>query len=309
MNVYSFSRFKVVSAGAVPILIKLLKSADVRVCEQSVWALGNVIGDGAQRRNYVIRMGIVPPLVDLCKSKTSIELLRQVAWVLSQLCRFLDPPTPNQIIKKILPQLSELIKYKDELILRDISWAFSYVTNNGSDSIKMVVDIGVVSRMVPLLSCVNLQTPILRALGNIVADDDNHTQAVLDCNVLDYFPALLNHADQKIQKEAVWFLSNILAGTQSQKQTVIDAGLLPIITYKLSNGSFKGQKEAAWAVSNLMRDGNLKQLEKLVETGFLRPLCKMLECSDAPLVKVKLRKEEDIHNFFENFPGNAQWNS
>ena len=39
---------------------------------------------------------------------------------------------------------------------------------------------------------------------------------VLNCDALTHFPALLNHAKEKINKEAVWFLSNITAGNQSQ---------------------------------------------------------------------------------------------
>ena len=41
-------------------------------------------------------------------------------------------------------------------------------------------------------------------------------QTVLNCDALSHFPALLNHAKEKINKEAVWFLSNITAGNQLQ---------------------------------------------------------------------------------------------
>jgi hypothetical protein len=34
----------VVQAGAVPHFLELLKSSNMNVCEQAVWALGNIIG-------------------------------------------------------------------------------------------------------------------------------------------------------------------------------------------------------------------------------------------------------------------------
>ena len=36
----------VVSAGAVQLFLQLLNSKHHNVCEQAVWALGNIIGDG-----------------------------------------------------------------------------------------------------------------------------------------------------------------------------------------------------------------------------------------------------------------------
>merc|ERR1719510_1652956 len=47
----------VVHAGAVPLFLELLTSPHQNVCEQAVWALGNIIGDGPHLRDYVIQLG------------------------------------------------------------------------------------------------------------------------------------------------------------------------------------------------------------------------------------------------------------
>jgi len=100
----------------------------------------------------------------------------------------------------------------------------------------MVIDSGVVAKLVPLLSHreVKVQTAALRAVGNIVTGTDEQTQTVLNNDALGHFPALLNHPKEKINKEAVWFLSNITAGNQQQVQAVIDQGLVPLIIQHLS---------------------------------------------------------------------------
>ncbi|CAF5039891.1 unnamed protein product, partial [Rotaria magnacalcarata] len=52
------------NANALPYLLRLLKSTDSNVCEQAVWAIGNLIGDGSRLRDYAIELGVIPPIVE-----------------------------------------------------------------------------------------------------------------------------------------------------------------------------------------------------------------------------------------------------
>lgn len=104
---------KVVHAGAVPLFLQLLHSQHQNVCEQAVWALGNIIGDGPCLRDYVIELGVVNPLLTFIKPEIPISFLRNVTWVIVNLCRNKDPPPPIQTIKDILPALNVLIHHTD----------------------------------------------------------------------------------------------------------------------------------------------------------------------------------------------------
>ncbi|KAE8604056.1 hypothetical protein XENTR_v10014559 [Xenopus tropicalis] len=225
----------VVQSNAVPLFLRLLHSPHQNVCEQAVWALGNIIGDGPQCRDYVISLGVVKPLLSFINPSIPITFLRNVTWVMVNLCRHKDPPPPMETIQEILPALCVLIHHTDVNILVDTVWALSYLTDAGNEQIQMVIDSGIVTNLVPLLSNpeVKVQTAALRAVGNIVTGTDEQTQVVLNCDALLHFPALLTHAKEKINKEAVWFLSNITAGNQQQVQAVIDANLVPMIIHLL----------------------------------------------------------------------------
>ncbi|KAL6447907.1 importin subunit alpha-3 isoform X2 [Cataglyphis hispanica] len=288
----------VVTAGAVPLFLRLLLSSQQNVCEQAVWALGNIIGDGPIPRDYVINLGVVPPLLTFIKPDIPITFLRNVTWVIVNLCRNKDPPPPVQTIKEILPALNVLIHHNDINILVDTVWALSYLTDGGNEQIQMVIDSGVVPRLIPLLSHkeVKVQTAALRAVGNIVTGTDEQTQTVLNCDALSHFPNLLTHPKEKICKEAVWFLSNITAGNQSQVQAVIDAGLLSLIIRNLAKGEFQTQKEAAWAISNLTISGNREQVARLIQEGVIGPFCDLLSCKDTQVVQVVL---DGIHNMLK----------
>eukprot|EP00106_Octopus_bimaculoides_P001623 XP_014769065.1 PREDICTED: importin subunit alpha-4-like [Octopus bimaculoides] len=249
----------VVNAGAVPLFLRLLQSPHQNVCEQAVWALGNIIGDGPQCRDYVISLGAVSPLLSFISPSIPLPFLRNVAWVIVNLCRNKEPPPPPETINEILPALCNLIHHVDI--------NFNYYS---------------------LLKFPNSYTAALRAVGNIVTGTDEQTQIVLNCDALQHFPPLLMHPKEKINKEAVWFLSNVTAGNQQQVQAVIDAGLINLIIHHLSQGDFQTQKEAAWAISNLTISGRKEQVGYVVHEGVIGPFCNLLGVKDPQVVNVVL---------------------
>lgn len=288
----------VVNAEAVPYFIRLLQSPHQNVCEQAVWALGNIIGDGPNCRDYVISLGAVQHLLNFITPDIPLSFLRNVAWVVVNLCRNKEPAPPAETIQEILPALCNLIHHSDVNILVDTVWALSYLTDGGTEQIQMVIDSGVVPFLVPLLSHqdVKVQTAALRAVGNIVTGTDEQTQVVLNCGALNHFRALLTHPKEKINKEAIWFLSNITAGNQQQVQSVIDSDLVPLIIHYLNGGDFQTQKEAAWAISNLTISGKKEQVAYVVQQGVMGPFCGLLGVKDTQVVNVVL---DGIHNILK----------
>lgn len=264
-----------------------MQSPDANVCEQAVWGLGNIIGDGEKLRDFCIETGVVTPLLALVKPTIPISTLRNVAWVILNLCRHKNPPLAVAIIKQILPVLCDLIRNKDVQVLEDTAWALSHLSNIGSKTTQLVIDSGIVRHLVPLLSHAEDKLKVaLRAVGNIVLGTNDQTQVVLDCKALNHFPALLKNPKMKIRQEALLILSNIHAGTESQIQAVIDAGLLPKIIESLSSNEFLVQREAVWAVVNLVTCGSEKQAAFLIQIGALPPLFDLLRCDNLELIKV-----------------------
>ncbi|TKC40139.1 hypothetical protein EI555_010669 [Monodon monoceros] len=311
-----------IKSGILPILVHCLERDDNPSLQfEAAWALTNIASgtseqtqavvqssklvikrqncDGPQCRDYVISLGVVKPLLSFISPSIPITFLRNVTWVMVNLCRHKDPPPPMETIQEILPALCVLIHHTDVNV--NTVWALSYLTDAGNEQIQMVIDSGIVPHLVPLLShqevkvqnniSLNLfmfQTAALRAVGNIVTGTDEQTQVVLNCDALSHFPALLTHPKEKINKEAVWFLSNITAGNQQQVQAVIDANLVPMIIHLLDKGDFGTQKEAAWAISNLTISGRKDQVAYLIQQNVIPPFCNLLTVKDAQVVQVVL---------------------
>uniref|UniRef100_A0A9J7Y0Y3 Importin subunit alpha n=1 Tax=Cyprinus carpio carpio TaxID=630221 RepID=A0A9J7Y0Y3_CYPCA len=275
-----------IKSGILPILVHCLDRDDNPSLQfEAAWALTNIASgtseqtqavvqstsvvldsDGPQCRDYVISLGVVKPLLSFISPSIPITFLRNVTWVMVNLCRHKDPPPPMETIQEILPALCVLIHHTDVNILVDTVWALSYLTDAGNEQIQMVIDSGIVPYLVPLLSHqeVKVQTAALRAVGNIVTGTDEQTQVVLNCDALGHFPALLTHPKEKINKEAVWFLSNITAGNQQQVQAVIDASLVPMIVLLLDKVAY------------------------LIQQQVIPPFCNLLTVKDAQVVQVVL---------------------
>nr|XP_039253684.1 importin subunit alpha-1-like [Styela clava] len=281
----------VVHGGAVPNLIEMLSHSAMNVVEQAVWALGNIAGDGAPMRDYLLDKGIVKPLIALVKDDAQVSFLQNLTWTISNLCRNKNPHTSLPYVVQLLPTIVKLVNCVDKQVRTDACWALSYITDGPNERIELVIKTGVVETLVHILSSIQdvlVITPVLRTLGNIVTGTDQQTQLVIDLGVLRVFSQLLHHEKQTIQKEAAWTLSNITAGTQIQIQAVIDANVMPRIVELLSHGDYKTQKEACWTVTNFTSGASLEQLYYLMNLGAVPGLCGMLASKETKILHVCL---------------------
>lgn len=287
----------VVDAGAVPLFVKLLESLSLEVKEQAIWALGNVAGDSAQCRDYVLQCGAMTPVLLLFDS-TKMSLIRTATWTLSNLCRGKNPQPDWNIVHLAIHTLSKLVYLMDNETLVDACWAVSYLLDGTTEAIQAVVDARIPFRLVELLlhDLTLVQTPALRAIGNIVTGNDVQTQTVINAGVLPALQPLLNLPKDTIRKEACWTISNITAGNNEQILAVINANLIPLVIRLLATGDYKTKKEACWAISNALLGGLSQpdQIKYLVNQGCIKPLCDLLAVAETKIIEVTLDSLENI---------------
>lgn len=82
-------------------------------------------------------------------------------------------------------------------------WVLSCLTNGYKECISQVVDTGVLPRLVALMtsSDLNVLTPSLCTVGNIITGTDEQKQMATDVGMLNMLPQLLQHNRPFIQKE------------------------------------------------------------------------------------------------------------
>jgi HEAT repeat protein len=282
------------------------------VREQAMCALGTIARSPATR-DHALKLGALQPLLQELQGNVTVSMLRSATWALSNLCR---GKPQFALVKQALGTLAQLIWSQDDEVLKHACLALSYLAHGPNEKIQAVIESGAVERLVELLMHPqpSVQTPALRALGNLATGDDlqnqqvlQHlvagvnaydptaqlqaitqfrkllsiernppTQQVVDQGVVPRFVEFLQQDQQPVlQFEAAWALTNIVSGTSEHTRVVIDANAVPALVALLLSPSDDVCEQAAWALGNIAGDSPTCR-DLVLRAGALPPLLQLL---------------------------------
>lgn len=134
---------------------------------------------------------MIQPLVEFIQKDIPVTFLRNVTWVLVNLCRHKEPPLPLAAVQEILPALKCLIAYTDVTVSRrrfvfsakaflqilvDCTWALAY-----------------------LLDCGNSMIQVRRKVDPLIHEGmSRFVQLIVDAGLIPHVVHLLNHNEIKI---------------------------------------------------------------------------------------------------------------
>ncbi|KAK8378696.1 hypothetical protein O3P69_009417 [Scylla paramamosain] len=267
----------VVDAGAVGVLVGLVSTGSGDVREQAVWALGNIVGDGARCRDVVLKQGVIPPLVDLLHVNVSTSLRRQVCWVLTNLLRVRGARLTDQQRAQCAEAFLVLVASLHPEVQADALWGAAYLADLGPEGVDSVLEAGLVREVVQRLYSdeERVVAAALRATGSIAAGTNEQTEALLQAGAVPIYRDLLQHPSPGVAREAAWILSNVTAGTPAQIQTAMDVQVVPALIAAV--------EEATW----------------LAGSGLVPCLARLLQGEDAGMLLVAL---DALNNLFKKSP-------
>lgn len=276
----------VLNANVFPVLEKLLWGSEVKVCEQVLTLLGNIVAYSKEFRDKAVKDGLLEPLLALAWTSPTISILQDVAWVISHFCLNIEPGPIPQFIELILPILNKNIQHSDMIIVVHTLYAIGYLTEKGCDQVKMIVDCDYVPRIISILAHKEQEAQLaaLIVIRNITATSDETAQIALDEHVLSQMPGFLKHPSQEIRREAIGLMENVFAGNENQVKTVIDANLLPLLIDNMREGEDRTRKDVVWAILNLSWSADICHLAALINAGVIEPLCGLLASDDTNVI-------------------------
>jgi len=311
---------QVLQAGVLPLMEHIIvRSPHLRLCDQAIWAIGNIAGDSCAMRDTVLASNLLAPILNVCCAMVSrqtqpqtqpqgtgtddtteaLALLNTASWALSNLVR--GKPSvqlTREQTTSIVGTARLLLAHRDTEVLANACWLMSYLSDTqDAERTQLIVETGLAQVLVPLLAhpSKDVKTAALRTVGNLTAaESESSTQAVIDARVLPMLRALLASQFKSLRQEAAWTLSNIAAGPVHQIGALIGAELVAPLVQMLQIESFDAQKEVAWTLCNIVLSGTPDQVRHLLKHQLARALCPMLECPDIKLLTTILEAFEGM---------------
>lgn len=96
-----------IDKGVIPCLVHISNSYNNDLAEQALWGIGNVAGDNTSYRDQLIDYGAINSLLNLYNriTKKNFDIMKVLAWVLSNLCR--GKPLPKlEKVRNAIPVFS-----------------------------------------------------------------------------------------------------------------------------------------------------------------------------------------------------------
>ena len=90
---------------------------------------------------FLIALQFLIRLLD--RAWLSKNVVSNIAWMLSNLCRNKNPDPPRKTVERLLPIFTKLLTYpKSHGVVVDTTWALSYISDCGSVYIDEIIRSG-----------------------------------------------------------------------------------------------------------------------------------------------------------------------
>jgi len=200
-NIASTEKTRVVAeSGAVEKLIPLLNINEPNIREQAAWCIGNVAGHSKEYREALLSIPeLVSAMIGNLEMPSTPNLLKNVAWAVSNLCR---GNHHAQIIQPFLVALVNNLHRCEDLSVDedpriDILWALSHIAKGGEDRVIALVNAGAIPYLVRIVERhvhnKKMLIPTLQCIRSIVAaENSNAIDSVIASGFLQHALLLLN---------------------------------------------------------------------------------------------------------------------
>lgn len=277
---------RVIKAGLVPELVRLLGCENTNIQFEAAWAVTNIASGNSDQTRTVVESGAVDHFVTLLSSG-HVQVCEQAVWALGNIAgdgpAFRDYVISRGVVQPLLGLIKQNTPYP---FLRNVTWTLSNLCRNKNPPPK----IEEIEHALPALAYLikhadkEVNADACWALSYLTDGPNEKIGVIISTGVVPRLVELLSDTNVNIVTPALRAIGNIVTGDDVQTQAVIGEGALPRLKLLFDHPKSQIIKEAAWAVSNIAA-GNTEQIQAIIDADLLEPVVNALDKAEFKVQK------------------------
>jgi len=256
------------SHGLQQLLAKITTPISLRLVDQILWAVANIIGDGPSMRQAALDLGVIKIIQTIVFNPEVREpaIAHNISWMISNILRYSKERIPDDVLKTVFQILQEMLKNfpDDKSVIFDIIWSFQYSLAYPGGN-ELIIQHGFHRFIIKHVQSSErkIHKTALKTITSMTNSPDEIIQCLLDCDLIDILADYFLKMPEDQKSEVLLALSNIALCTEAQRRLLTKHHIFSHILNNLPTFSEKIQSEASFIFAHLLQSRNVEFIKEL----------------------------------------------
>ncbi|CAK67663.1 unnamed protein product (macronuclear) [Paramecium tetraurelia] len=275
--------------GIVQLALSILQNDNPELSMLLMVILGKLAGDSIQYRDCILQACNLDRII----LKMELRYEATYVWCLANLC--IGRPSPKfEMIRPAFNIFAKVIIYEPTQtnikMMNDAIWALGYMLDGEPSRITILIDQGIVSRLIELMHQCNFVS-ILRIFECIFQGNQEQIRFLLDCGFLSQIRNILDPKSREKSSNMI----QTFAATETLFKVLSNQNFLISLFNSLQDQNSELRGDALEIIGNAVQHGTNEDVNQMVKNKLIQSVLQMLELAQImEIPSIHLKKGLEI---------------